>query len=74
MRLSTYSTDGVARFGAVVDYGGTDKILDLTPHLPDVADLSDLLTRGCLDEAQAITNAVAITFLSARENLVPLPD
>ena len=59
MRLSTYSTDGMARFGAVVDDGGTDKILDLTSHLPDVADLSDLLTRGCLDEAQAITNAVA---------------
>ena len=59
MRLSTYSTDGVARFGAVVDDGGTDKILDLTSHLPDVADLSDLLARGRLDEAQAITNAVA---------------
>jgi 2-keto-4-pentenoate hydratase/2-oxohepta-3-ene-1,7-dioic acid hydratase in catechol pathway len=59
MRLSTYSHDGVSKFGAVVDDGGTDRILDLTSHLPDVADLSDLLAQGRLDEVHSIANAFA---------------
>jgi 2-keto-4-pentenoate hydratase/2-oxohepta-3-ene-1,7-dioic acid hydratase in catechol pathway len=59
MRLSTYSHDGVSKFGAVVDDGGTDRILDLTSRLPDVADLSDLLAQGRLDEIHSIANAFA---------------
>ncbi|MCY4068817.1 MAG: fumarylacetoacetate hydrolase family protein [Acidimicrobiaceae bacterium] len=50
MRLLSYSVDGKASFGAL-DTDGTG-VIDLAARLDGVADLSDLLAQGRLDEAR----------------------
>ncbi len=56
MRLLSYSHDGRAAYGAVVD----DGVVDLTSRIDGVRDLSDLLRQQRLDEASdAVAHAAA---------------
>jgi len=52
MRLLSYSINGEQSFGAVVDDRG---VVDLRPRLDGIADLSELLTQGRVDDARAAT-------------------
>ena len=59
MRLLSYTHGGRAAFGAVVDDGGVDGVVDLGRRLDDVRDLSDLLRQERLDEVRAAVEHTA---------------